>query len=337
MVRAAPRPPSPWKNALTQLEGGFRTKLYPTGLAAVATVLLACLRPGQHVLFSDAVYQPVRALCADILIPFGIECEFYAADGRDLEQRLRPNTRLIYAEVPGSLFNEMADLHQIVALAKRNGALVAVDNTWASGWLFNPVAHGADISILAVTKYVGGHSDVMMGAAICNERAFAVLGPFSESLGQTTSPDDAALALRGLRTLGARMAVHERSAVAVTDWLLTQPGVARVFYPALDSDPGHALWKRDFSGANGLLTVEFKSRAIEKRDAFLDALRLFGIGASWGGYESLSIPVDPVSARTVTDWSNRGAMVRLHIGLEDVTDLIGDLAQAIIAAGLDQA
>jgi len=320
------------ENALTELEGGWRTKLYPTGLAAAAAVLLACLRPGDHVLITDAVYQPVRALCADLLQPMGIACEFYAADGHDVESRLRPQTRLIYAEVPGSLFNEMADLAALVALAARGGALLAVDNTWASGWLFNPLAHGADISILAVTKYIAGHSDVMMGAAVCNQRAFAQVAGTSDAMGQTASPDDAALALRGMRTLGARLALHQHNAIAVAQWLQQRPEVARVLYPALPDDPGHAIWRRDFSGANGLLTLELRDRRADRRDAFIDALRLFGIGASWGGFESLALPVEPGAARSLGDWSQRGCFVRLHIGLEDPDDLIADLAQAFAQA-----
>jgi cystathionine beta-lyase len=316
------------ENALTQLEGGWRTKLYPTGLAAAAAVLLACLRPGDHVLITEAVYQPVRALCVELLQPMGIDCEFYAADGHDVESRLRPQTRLIYAEVPGSLFHEMVDLGVLAALAARSGALLAVDNTWASGWLFNPLAHGADISILAVTKYISGHSDVMMGAAVCNQRAFAQVAATSDAMGQTASPDDAALALRGMRTLGVRLALHQQHAMAVAHWLQQRPEVAAVLYPALPADPGHAIWRRDFSGANGLLTVELHDRRVERRDAFVDALRLFGIGASWGGFESLALPVEPGAARNVDDWSDRGSFVRLHIGLEDPDELIADLAQA---------
>ena len=316
------------ENALTELEQGHRCKLYPTGLAASACVLLACLRPGDHLLITDAVYPPVRALCADLLQPLGIDCEFYAADGTDVEARLRPQTRLIYAEVPGSTFNEMADLPGLAALARRHGTLLAVDNTWASGWLCNPIALGADIAILAITKYVAGHSDVMMGAAVCNAEAFTRVGPLAESLGMTVSPDDAALALRGLRTLGARLDVHARHALDIARWLQARPEVARVFHPALPDDPGHALWQRDFSGSNGLLTIELHERDGQRRDAFVDALALFGIGTSWGGFESLALPVDPAGARTVRDAPACGACVRLHIGLEDPADLTADLAQA---------
>jgi len=322
------------ENALTELEGGWRTRLYPTGLAAAAAVLLACLRPGDHLLITDAVYPPVRDLCAELLQPLGIDCEFYAADGHDAVQRVRPRTRLIYAEVPGSLLNEMADLPALAALAARSGALLAVDNTWASGWLFNPLAHGADISILAVTKYIAGHADVMMGAAVCNRRAFAQVARVSDAMGQTASPDDAALALRGMRTLAARLSLHQRHAMAVAHWLQQRPEVARVLYPALPDDPGYALWRRDFAGANGLLTFELHERSGERRDALVDALQLFGIGASWGGFESLALPVEPGAGRSTGDWPARGRFVRLHVGLEDPEDLIADLAQAFDRAGL---
>jgi cystathionine beta-lyase len=235
--------------------------------------------------------------------------------------------------VPGSLFNEMIDLPALAALAARSGALLAVDNTWASGWLFNPLAHGADISILAVTKYIAGHSDVMMGAAVCNERAFAQVERTSDAMGQTASPDDAALALRGLRTLDARLALHQQRALAVANWLQHRPEVARVLYPALPGDPGHEIWRRNFSGANGLLTVELHDRSGERRDAWVDALRLFGIGASWGGFESLALPVEP-GARCLGNWWAGGRFVRLHIGLEASEDLIADLEQAFDRAGL---
>ena len=316
------------ENALTELEGGHRTRLYPTGLAASACVLLACLRPGDHLLITDSVYQPVRALCADLLEPMGVVCEFYAADGSDIEARFRPETRLVYAEVPGSTFNEMIDFPWLAGLTHRHGALLAVDNTWASGWLFNPLAHGADISVLAITKYIAGHSDVMMGAAVCNAKAFSQVGTVAESLGMTTSPDDAALVLRGLRTLDVRLAEHARSALAVAQWLAARPEVARVFHPALPGDPGHALWQRDFSGSNGLLTLELHETDGARRDAFVDALALFSIGASWGGFESLALPVDPAGTRTVQPAPATGRCVRLHVGLEATDDLIADLANA---------
>jgi cysteine-S-conjugate beta-lyase len=312
------------EDALCELEGGARCKLFPSGLAAIAAVLLACLQAGDHVLLSDALYQPVRTLCSTLLAPRGIACEFYAADGSDIAERLRPNTRLIYAELPGSLFYEMVDLAQLAALAQRHGAWLVVDNTWASGWRLNPLALGADISILAVTKYIAGHSDLTLGAAVCNARAAALTVPFCEALGQTCSPDDAALALRGLRTLGLRLDRHAASALALARWLSLRPEVARVYHPALPGSPGHALWAAQCSGSNGLITLALHERSGERRDAFIDALALFGIGASWGGYESLAIPVEAAASRSVADLSPLGACLRLH----------QDLAQALARSGL---
>ncbi|MCW8168661.1 cystathionine beta-lyase, partial [Verminephrobacter aporrectodeae subsp. tuberculatae] len=321
------------ENALSELEKGHRTQLYPTGLAAATQVLMALLRPGEHLLITDAVYAPVRHFCSTWLPALGVDCEFYAADGHDVAARLRPGkTRMIYAEVPGSLLNDMLDLPALAALARSCGAWLAVDNTWASGWLLNPLTLGADISILAATKYIAGHSDLLLGAAVCNERAYPVLAHFSESTGQTVSPDDAALALRGLRTLELRLERHERNALAVAQWLGRQPAVARVFHPALPDDPGHALWKRDFKGGNGLLAVEFHDPDPGRRDRFVDALECFGIGASWGGFESLAVPIDPAALRSVGAWHGRGSFVRLHVGLESPEDLCQDLMQAIVAA-----
>lgn len=311
------------ENALTELEGGYRTKLYPSGLAAATAVLLAVLRPGDHLLVTEAAYQPVKSLCADWLKTWGVECDFYRADGSNVQSLLRENTRLIYAEVPGSLFHQMLDLPRLAQVARDGDILLAVDNTWASGWLFNPLEHGADISILAVTKYIAGHSDLMMGAAVCNERTFGAVSRFSEATGQTCSPDDAALALRGLRTLGVRLAQHASNAMEVATWLSACPGVSRVMFPALPDDPGHALWRRDFKGANGLLTFELDASLAGQRDQLIDALELFGVGSSWGGFESLAMPIEAAAGEA----SSR--CIRLHIGLEDPRDLIEDLQQAM--------
>ncbi|MFK7964340.1 MAG: cystathionine beta-lyase [Burkholderiaceae bacterium] len=320
------------EDALTDLEGGARTQLYPTGLAAIAGVLLSTLKPGDHLLITDAAYTPARQLVNKMLGPMGIDCEFYAANGHDLASRIRADTRMVYAELPGSLLFEMTDFPKLVAAAKAVNALVVVDNTWASGWLFNPLHHGADVSILAVTKYIGGHSDLVMGAAVCNEQAYRAVGDGAALMGQTCSPDDAYLALRGLRTLGARLAVHGEQALSVARWLEQQSPVSRVHCPMLESDPGHTLWKRDFNGGNGLLTIELKDPSIPKRDTFIDALKLFVIGASWGSFESLSLPADPQASRSVDQADVSGTYVRLHVGLESVDDLLADLTQAFAAA-----
>jgi len=320
------------EDALTALEGGARTQLYPTGLAAISGVLIGTLRPGDHLLITDAVYSPARQLANEILQAIGVDCEFYAADGRDLADRIRPDTRMVYAELPGSLLFEMIDFQKLVSLAKSVGAMVVVDNTWASGWLFNPLHHGADVSILAVTKYIGGHSDLVMGAAVCTEAAYEQIGRAAAVMGQTCSPDDAYLAMRGLRTLDARLTMHGEHALEVATWLQNQSEISRVYCPMLENDPGHGLWKRDFKGGNGLLTIQFKDSSLVRRDAFIDALKLFAIGASWGSFESLSMPADPRASRSVDHSGDGGAFVRLHVGLESVDDLLADLTQALACA-----
>ena len=320
------------EDALVELEAGHRAKLYPTGQAAIATVLLAYLRAGDHVLLTDAVYEPVRRFCAEHLSRMGIEYTYYRPDGAGVAALIRPNTRMIYAESPGSLTYEMPDLPALAELARRHECWLAVDNTWASGLLQQPLALGADISILAATKYLGGHADVMMGAVVTNARAWRALERATIDLGQTVGADDAYLVLRGMRSLPLRLAQHARSALRVADWLLGRPEVARVLCPALPGDPSHALWQRDCRGANGLLTVEF-SREYRDEDIerLIDALQLFGIGASWGGFESLVIPVRLESCRSLPEAEPRGAMARLHIGLEDPEDLIADLEHALSA------
>ena len=320
------------EDALIELEGGYRAKLYPTGQAAIAMVLLAYLKTGDHVVITDAVYEPVRRFCAEHLTRLGIEYSYCLPDGSDLATQLRPNTRMIYAESPGSLAYEMMDLPAVARLARTHACWLAVDNTWGSGLLYQPLALGADISIIAATKYLGGHADVMMGVAITNERAWAPLERASVDFGQTVGADDAYLILRGMRSMPARMAVHGRGALRIAEWLQSRPEVARVLCPALLGDPSHALWRRDCRGTNGLLSIEFAT-GIEDADVerMIDAFKLFGLGASWGGFESLAVPAYMLRARTVTDWKGRGAVLRLHVGLEDTEDLIADLEQAMAA------
>jgi len=317
------------EDALVELEGGARAQLYPTGQAAIATVLLACLKPGDHVLITDAVYEPVRRFCHAHLSRLGIDYEYYLPDGSDLAARIRPATRMIYAECPGSLVYEMMDLPAVAELAHRHDCILAVDNTWGAGLLYQPLALGADISIIAATKYLGGHADVMMGAAVCTAAIWPVVQRASIDMGQTVGADDAYLVLRGLRSLAPRLQQHARHALTVAAWLQRQPLVKTVLCPALPGDPNHALWQRDCHGTNGLLSVEFVAgidRAAVER--IVDALQLFGLGASWGGFESLVVPANMLNARTLTDWSGRGQVVRLHVGLEDPQDLIDDLDQA---------
>jgi len=317
------------EDLVTDLEGGYRTKLFATGLAAVAQTLLAYLRPGDHVLITDGVYGPVRRLARDFLQPFGIEVEYYRADGAGLEQAFRPNTRMVYAESPSSLLYELLDVPAIAALCKPRNVLLAVDNTWGSGYLYRPLALGADLSIMALTKYVAGHSDVVMGSVCATEAAFPALSRMSDTFGNTVSPDDAWLVLRGARTLASRLEVHERQGLQIAQWLQARPEVARVFHPALPDHPGHSLWRRDFSGSNGLLSFEFAHPRAGQAETFIDALKVFGLGASWGGYESLVTLADTDDRQFPLD--SRGAVVRLHIGLEHVDSLVADLQRGFAA------
>jgi cystathionine beta-lyase len=320
------------EDLVTELEGGFRTRLYGTGLAAAAQVFLAYLRPGDHVLITDAVYSPVRKLAREFLQPFGIEVSYFAPDGQGLEAQLQANTKLVYAEVPGSLLYELCDLPAIAALCKPRNILLAVDNTWGSGYLYRPLALGADISIMALTKYLGGHSDVMMGSVCTSAAAWPALGRMSDTFGNAVSADDAYLILRGARTLAARLDVHERQAVDIALWLQAQPQVKRVFHPALPEHPGHALWRRDFAGSNGLLSFELVNADAGYLERFIDGLQLFGLGASWGGYESLVTVADTQDRDNAAD-RGLNPVVRLHIGLEDVAALIEDLQRGFAVAG----
>lgn len=321
--------------ALRELEGGERALLAPSGLAAITLVLLALLSPGDHALVADCVYNPVRQVDARLLRRLGIRLDYFSPGQSDLAALIRPETRLVYLESPGSLLGEVQDVPAIVALAHGRGVPVAVDNTWAAGWLHRPLALGADISLQAGTKYLGGHADLMLGTVVAQgDDIVRRLVHTHESLGLTIGADDAWLALRGLRTLPVRLAQHQRHALQVAGFLQLQPQVAQVFYPALDDDAGHALWRRDFSGANGLLAFELRGD-LAAGHRVVDALRLFGIGASWGGYDSLALAVAPERLAGHSLWAGRarGALVRLHVGLEDPADLLADLAQALEAVG----
>lgn len=320
------------EDLVSELEGAYRTRLYPTGLAAIAMTLLSYLKPGDHVLMSDSVYEPARKLVDSFLTPYNIRCTFFAADGSDVEEKIEANTRMIYAECPGSLVYEMCDLPQLAEMAHARGLLLAADNTWGSGCQYRPLALGADISIMAATKYLSGHSDVMMGTVATTQEAWQPLADRSDAFGMTVSPDDAYLVMRGARTLAARLAMHERGGLQVAHWLQSRREVATVFCPALPEHPGHALWARDCKGSNGLVSFElqpaFDQAAAER---LIDSLALFGIGASWGGYESLVTLADMRRARSVSDWSGRGQVIRLHVGLEEPADLIRDLTQGFAA------
>ncbi|GKX55947.1 cystathionine beta-lyase [Leminorella grimontii] len=317
---------------VTELEGGYRAQLFPTGLAAIAMTIMGYAHAGGHVLFADSVYAPVRNIAKSFLTPNNISFDFFKTDGSDFEAKLRPNTQLVFAESPGSLLYEMLDLPEICRIAHERNIPVAVDNTWGSAWLYNPLKLGADVSVIAATKYLCGHSDVMMGIMVANEEAWKKIGDLPEALGQVSSPDDVSLVLRGVRTLSTRLAVHGQSALTVAKWLQQRPEVLKVYFPALEDHPRHDLYKRDCKGANGLLTIELKPEyTLEKAEALIDALELFGIGASWGGFESLVLPANVKDARSAIDWSQHGQCIRFHIGLEDVNDLLADLEQGFKA------
>ncbi|MGH7098580.1 MAG: cystathionine beta-lyase [Stellaceae bacterium] len=314
------------EEALAAIEGGSRAMLMSSGLAAITAPLQACLKCGDHLLMTDSCYGPARNFCDRVLTRCGIETTYYdPLIGGDIDRLIRPNTRVVYTESPGSLTFEVQDIPAIATVAHAAGATVLMDNTWASPLLFPSFARGVDVSIHAATKYIVGHSDVMLGAVITTEEAYLPVRTMAADLGHCAAPDDAYFALRGLRTLSVRLERHQKNALTVARWLQTRPEVARVLYPALPEDPGHALWKRDFVGASGLFGVVLKPAPQTAVHALIDALDLFGIGASWGGFESLIQPTTPARIRSATRWQAEGPTLRLHIGLEDPQDLIADL------------
>jgi cysteine-S-conjugate beta-lyase len=321
------------QNALAELEGGYRAQVFPSGLAAVAGALLAFTKAGDHVLYTDSAYGPGRRSALRTLQRFGVEVEPYdPLIGGDIRKLIRPNTTVVYCESPGSYTFEIQDLPAIAEVAHAHGATVLIDNAWATGFYFNAFAHGADVVIQPVTKYIAAHSDLLLGAVIANEKAWPRLRETTLDLGQTAGPDDLFNALRGLRTLGVRLPRHYETAMKVTAWLQSRPEVARVLYPALESDPGHALWKRDFTGATGLFSIELKPCSPAQVAAFVDHLELFRLGYSWGGYESLVMPAQLANIRSVRKWMG-GPLVRIHVGLEDSQDLMDDLAQGFARMG----
>ncbi|MBS7540304.1 cystathionine beta-lyase [Ancylobacter lacus] len=318
------------ETALTALEGGSGVVLTPSGLSAVSLALLACLRAGDHLLMTDSVYQPSRRLCGTVLKGFGIETTFYdPLVGADIAALLRPNTRAIFMEAPGSQSFEMQDVPAIVAVAKAHGITTLIDNTWATPLFFRPHDVGVDLSIQAGTKYLGGHSDLNLGVISAGAAIWPALKGMHGDLGLTVAPEDAFLAARGLRTLKVRLERHQASGLTVARWLQNRPEVLSVLHPALPEHPGHNVWKRDFSGASGLFSVVLRPAPKRAVDAFLDSLALFGLGYSWGGFESLAIPFDCSGYRTATRWAPGGPAIRFHIGLEEPADLIEDLAQGL--------
>ena len=311
-------------DALTELEGGHASWALPTGLTACTIAVLAYVQQGDHVLVPDSVYFPTRRFCRDTLPRYGVETTFYdPRGGAELEQLFRPSTRVLFLESPGSLTFEVQDVPLLASIARRHEATSVIDNTWATPLYFQPLKHGVDVSVHAATKYIGGHSDLLIGTVTCNARAWPRMRETILHYGLTTSPDDCWLALRGLRSMAARLIQHRATAEQLIEWLRGQPEVDRVLYPALPDDPGHALWKRDMSGASGLFGVVLKPMAERPVLALLDGLQLFGHGGSWGGFESLVLLSSP--ERTVAPLPFAGPLFRIAAGFEDVADLIDDL------------
>ncbi|MFO1309022.1 MAG: cystathionine beta-lyase [Burkholderiales bacterium] len=313
--------------ALAALEGGTRGFAVPSGLAATTLPLLALAKAGDRVLVTDSVYGPTRRFAINTLVRYGVEVAFYdPLAGEAIEEAMTPNTRVVFVESPGSLSFDVQDVPAIARVAHRHGALVVMDNSWATPLGFRAFDHGVDVSVHAATKYIGGHSDVLLGVIVCNDATAGAMHRIWTDMGVAVSTDDAFLGLRGLRTLATRLDRHQASATKVAIWLRSHPAVREVLYPALPGARGHDLWKRDFALATGLFTIVLEpGPAHERLAAMLDRMRLFRMGWSWGGYESLIIPTDPNRLRTVSRIDVGGPCLRLHIGLENPDDLIADL------------
>jgi len=313
-------------DAISELEGAARTCTVTSGIQAIGLAILSVCSAGDHLLMVDSCYEPTRNLCDRTLNRFGITTAYYAP-GDDIASHLKPNTKAVFCEAPGSLTFEMQDIPALAKAAHAHGASVLMDNTWATPLFFRPLEHGVDLSIQAATKYIGGHADVMLGYVAANERHAAKLHQVHGDLGLFASGDDCFLGLRGLRTLAVRLARHQETGLTLARWLQARPEVARILHPGLESDPGHVLWKRDFSGACGLFGVILKPASEGAVAAFVDGLQHFGIGYSWGGFESLIVPAH--IRRTVRPFAAEGPVLRIHAGLEDAGDLIADLEQGL--------
>ena len=315
---------------IAELEGGYRTFLAPGGQSALAAINLAMLRAGDHVLIPDSIYSPHRQLADDLLARYGVECGYYPPTiAGGIEGLFRERTRLVWCESPGSITMEIQDVPAIADAAHRHGAKVALDNTYSAGVYFDAFAHGVDVTTQALTKYIGGHSDLLLGSVTVRDAEdYERVGSTLQMLGMAVSPDDCSLALRGMLTLGVRLAALERSTLEVARWLSGRDEIARVLHPALPSCDGHELWRRDFTGSTSVFSVEFRPDVPRSRvRAFVDALQLFEIGWSWGGVTSLAVPVNP--RRTAGGERRAGALVRFNVGLEDPADLIADLDEGL--------
>lgn len=315
-----------FEQAFAALEGGHRSIACASGVAAISAAMLAFLDKGDHVLVVDTVYDPVRRFCSRMLSRLGIETTFYdPAIGAGIADLVRPETKLIYMEAPGSGTFDLQDIPAIVAVAKSRNIRTAIDATWATPLFLKPLALGVDVSIHAATKYVVGHSDAMLGVVTTNAETYDAVRRSTQDLGACAGSEECNLGLRGLRTLEVRLKHHEQAGLEIARWLETQPQVARVLHPALESFPGHDIWKRDFTGACGLFAIELVESTPDSVRALIDGLEHFKIGFSWGGYESLILPMHPEKSRQVAKWTGKGALLRLHVGLESVEDLKADL------------
>ena len=315
-------------DAIAQMEGAVGSFLYPSGVAAVSAALLSVLSAGDHLLIVDCVYSPTRHTALNLLKRYGVSVSFVSSTANEsIESAFLPNTKAIFIESPGSLTFEMQDIAAICEMAHRKGAVVLADNTWSTPLLCQTLALGVDLSIIAATKYIVGHSDAMLGIVSASERCYEQLRSTTYDLGQTAGPDDCYLGQRGLRTMAVRLKEHQKNAMALVEWFSRQPEITTIRYPAWPEDPGYHLWQRDFSGACGLFSVWIKPVSEEALSALVDHLQFFGIGASWGGYESLVMPFELSSVRTYADQAYEGIGLRFHAGLENAQDLIDDLSQ----------
>ncbi len=323
-----------FEEAVAEIEGGERAIATSSGLAAITCALTAFLESGDHLLMADTVYEPTRKFCDGILKGFGVETEYYdPLIGGGIADLMRDNTHAVFMESPGSLTFEVQDVPAIAAAARERGVVSILDNTWGTPLFFRPFEHGVDIAIEAATKYISGHADAMLGAIIMKDVHFKRLKTATVALGNSAGPDDCYLGLRGLRTLSVRLARHQETGLTLARWLNKQPEVARMLHPALPDDPGHRLWKRDFIGTSGLFGVELNPVAEGKVEAMLDGFDLFGMGFSWGGFESLALPVEPNRSRSATTWKGKGPLLRIHAGLEDPDDLLADLEAGLKKLG----
>jgi len=314
------------EEVLADLEGGHDAVLVPSGLAAITVALLSFLRPGDHLLVADTVYPPTRSFCDQHLARFDITVDYYdPLVGGEIESLIQPATRVIFMESPGSFTFEVQDIPAITEVARKHRITTVLDNTWSTPLFFKSFSHGVDVSVHAATKYLSGHSDVVMGAVICAEHAWDEVRRTHRHLGQCVGPDDAYVTLRSIRNLSTRLNAHHKQGLALAEWLAQRDEVAKVLHPGLSEHPGHALWQRDFLGASGLFSIVLHPKSREALLAMVNGMALFKIGASWGGFESLMIPVYPEQYRSATTWDASRPTLRIHAGLEDLDDLIADL------------